>query len=115
MTGMALMIVATMKIKRSELDAFRQFERLAVRIMGRHGGKLERAVFVDSGERDWVREVHLVHFKDAEAFERYREDRELKSHAALRARCVLETEVLMGEKVDYSSSSNGSGSGNIVS
>ncbi|MGE0327329.1 MAG: hypothetical protein AB7K71_34490 [Polyangiaceae bacterium] len=99
---MALMIVATMKVKRSQLDAFRQFEQLAARIMGRYGGSIERAVFVDSGEGDWVREVHLVRFKDAAAFERYREDQELKSHAALRASCVLETEVLVGEEVDYS-------------
>ncbi|MCA9646354.1 MAG: DUF1330 domain-containing protein [Myxococcales bacterium] len=103
---MALMIVATMKVKRTELETFRRFERLAARIMGRHGGTIERAVFVDSGEGDWVREVHLVRFKDVEAFERYREDQELKRHAALRARCVLETEVLVGEDVDYSSASN---------
>ncbi|MCA9629232.1 MAG: hypothetical protein KC766_16260 [Myxococcales bacterium] len=110
-----MMIVATMKVKRSELEAFRSFEGLAARIMQRHGGALERAVFVDSGEGDWVREVHLVRFDDAAAFERYREDQELKSHAALRERCVLETEVLVGDEVDYYSSSIGSGSGNTAS
>ncbi len=95
------MIVATLTVKRSELEAFRQFESMAARVMQRHRGNLERAVFVDEGEGDRVREVHLIRFESAEAFESYRNDPELLKHSELRRRAIVDTVLLMGVPIDY--------------
>ena len=97
-----VVLVATITVRRAELEAFRAFERHAARVMASHGGRIERAIVVQ-GEGETLREVHLVRFPDEAAFAAYRDDPELASALPLRDRSVVATEVLRGEDgPDYS-------------
>lgn len=91
------MLVVTLTVRREALVPFRDYEGRAVAIMRRHGGVLERTVFVDDGPADpLVKEVHLLTFPDRGAFERYRADPDLAAAAPLRAQAVVATELLVG-------------------
>jgi uncharacterized protein (DUF1330 family) len=77
--------------------AFEAFERNAVRIMARHGGRIERAVRISSGGGgDSPFEVHLVSFPDLAAAESYATDTETVELRAKRAEIIARTEVLEG-------------------
>lgn len=89
-----MIVVAILTIAPGRRDAFRDFERRAVSIMARHGGVLERAVFVPGTAE---REVHVLRFPTAEAFAAYRADPALRALATLRAEVISATEILVGE------------------
>jgi uncharacterized protein (DUF1330 family) len=89
-----MVIVAILTIRPGALDAFRAFEARAARVMARHGGAIERAVFVDG---DPAREIHVVRFASAEGFAAYRADPELTAMAAAREAAIAATEVLVGD------------------
>jgi hypothetical protein len=91
-----MVVVAILTVVPGQLDAFRRFEEQAARVMARHGGGVERAVFVP-GEPP--REVHVLRFPSADAFAAYRADAELVTLASERAACIAATEVLVGEDV----------------
>ena len=89
-----MLLVAILTIRPGRLDAFRAYEARAAAIMARHGGAIERAVFVP-GEP--AREVHVVAFPSAAAFAAYRADPALAALAADRDAAIAATEVLAGE------------------
>ncbi len=89
-----LAVVAILTIVPGRLEAFRAYERQAATIMTKHGGVIERAVYVP-GEP--AREVHVIRFSGAEAFATYRADATLASLATLRDSVIATTEVLLGE------------------
>jgi uncharacterized protein (DUF1330 family) len=90
--------VAILTVRRSELEAFRAFERHAAGVMAAHGGRIERTVVVSVADApELVREIHVVTFPDARAFEAYRDDARLGELAHLRESAVVSTEVFVGE------------------
>ena len=75
--------VAILTVRRSRLDAFRMFERHAAVVMAAHGGRIERTVVVPVADApELVREIHVVTFPDARAFEAYRDDARLADAGA---------------------------------
>jgi hypothetical protein len=93
-SGGTLVVVATLTIVPGRLDAFRVFERRAATIMARHGGTIERAVYLPG---DPPRELHVLRFPDEPAFAAYRDDPALAALDPPRASVVLATEIAVGE------------------
>jgi hypothetical protein len=96
-----MIIVAIMKVRRSELDAFRAFESIAVSAMRVHGGTLERTVVVDDGVVDdgvseHIEEIHVIQFTDDAAFHAYKQDARLAVAKHLRDRAVVGTQLFVG-------------------
>jgi hypothetical protein len=91
-------LVAILTVRRAALDDFRAFERHAASVMAHHGGRIERTVVVPlDATPDLVKEVHLVTFPDAQAFQAYRADPRRDALAHLRDASVVHTDVLAGE------------------
>ena len=90
-----MLLVVTLTIRPGALDAFRDFETRAAAIMAKHGGAIERAIYIPG---DTAREVHIVKFPSAEAFAAYRADEALTALAELRSAAIAGTEVLVGEE-----------------
>ena len=88
-----MLLLATLTVRRAELDAFRAYEHAAAAIMARHGGRIENAFVVDEGG-DTLRELHVVRFASADDRARYAADPELRALAEIRERCVVSTEIL---------------------
>lgn len=94
-----MLLVVILTVRPGSLDAFREFERKAARIMARHGGAIERAVVLPPAEPGSpLRELHLVSFQSPEAFSAYRADPALQALAPLREAAVLNTEIWAGEE-----------------
>jgi hypothetical protein len=89
-----MIVVAILTIAPGRLDTFRDFERRAAVIMARHGGAIERAVFVPGAQE---REVHVLHFPSPASFAAYRADAELVALASMRAEAIVATKILVGE------------------
>ena len=91
-------IVAILTVRRSGLEQFRVFERHAAGVMAAHGGRIERTVVVPLPETpDLLKEIHVVTFPGAGAFQAYRDDPRLAELAHLREAAVVSTEVFVGE------------------
>ena len=88
-----MIVVAILTI--GDRAAFDRFEAHAEAAMARHGAAIERRIAIDAP----AREVHVVSFPDARAWEAYRADPELRELASLRAQGILATEILVGEDV----------------
>ena len=76
----------------------RRFETEAVRIMRRHGGRIDRMIRPTGPARGGVlpHEIHLVSFVNAAGFEAYQADPELLALAPLRESAIARTEVTVG-------------------
>ena len=72
-------------------------------ILARHGGAIERAYIEEPSEPGKpIREVHVVRFGDAAAFQRYRADPDLAALGEMRAASIAHTELLfVREGPDY--------------
>jgi uncharacterized protein (DUF1330 family) len=94
-----MLIVAILTVKTDAAASFHAFEKIAVSIMARHGGTLERTVVVLPGPGESVfREVHVLRFPDAAAFAAYKADPEMAKALPLRNAAVVQTEILAGEE-----------------
>ncbi len=71
-----MVLVVFLTVRRDALDSFRDFEHRAARVMARYGGAIERTVVLTTDAHPDAphREVHLVTFPDAAAFDAYRKD-----------------------------------------
>ena len=84
---------------------YERFESAASRIMGRHGGRIERRIKL-SGDANAPSnagpvqpdEVHIVSFPDAASFARYRADPEIRALADLRSAAIRDTVVWQGSE-----------------
>ena len=95
-----LRIVASLWIVEGQAAAFESFERKAVRIMRRHGGRIEHAIRPlrdASPGADPPFEVHVLRFPDRAAFDAYRSDPDLLSLAPERSAAIARTSVLIGD------------------
>lgn len=94
---MTLVVILT--IRAGALESFRRFERAAARVMAKHGGEIERAIYIPPGDdEELCQEVHIVTFPDDRAFAAYRADGGLKDLMYLREESVVATELLVGEE-----------------
>jgi uncharacterized protein (DUF1330 family) len=91
----ALTLVVLLHVDPEHTADYERFEAAASRIMGRHGGRIERRVAVggDAGRPD---EVHIVTFPSENNFDAYLQDPELAGLGDLRARAIRRTVVWRG-------------------
>ncbi len=93
-----MILIATLTVHPDRIEAFRDYERKAARIMERHGGGIERAIELAPDPEDFYhRETHLVTFPDAKSLEAYRNDPDFKALASTREACILATAIRYGE------------------
>lgn len=96
-------LLATLSFHETDKAKFRAYERKAVAIMAKHGGRIEQAFFGRDEDAKVCKEIHVVRFPSEDAFEAFRNDQALRDLAGERAECVLETHILTcEEEVDYS-------------
>jgi uncharacterized protein (DUF1330 family) len=101
-TRPALIVVATLGVRKEAIDQFHAYERLAAQVMKRYGGAIARTVSLPSADPALIEELHLVTFPDAEAFAAYQKDPALAEAAPLRAAAIATTRVVIGtEGPDY--------------
>lgn len=92
-----LILVVILTIREGALEKFRRYEAEAARIMERHGGRIERAIFIPPEQPGLpAREVHIVSFESSAGFEAYRQDPALLALAPLRTEAIAETQLLKG-------------------
>jgi antibiotic biosynthesis monooxygenase (ABM) superfamily enzyme len=78
--------------------AFEAFEREAVRLMARHGGRIDSATRIEQGTETPF-EVHVVSFPDRPSAESYAADPETVELRGRRAEIISRTEMLEGYSV----------------
>jgi uncharacterized protein (DUF1330 family) len=92
-----LLVVAILTPRADALQVFREYEFKAARILARHGAAIARTIVEDpSAPGSLLREIHIVTFPDAAAFDRYRADPELAGLAARRNSCIAHTQLIFG-------------------
>lgn len=79
--------------------AFEAFEREAASIMAVHGGRIERAIRVRSGEGESPHEVHVVVFPSESAWESYRVDPKTQNLVQRRNLIIAKTSIMTGQTV----------------
>lgn len=86
------MISIFVRLHVADFSAFEEFERSALKIAQRYGGRLISAFEVkrsgNSGE-----EIHILEFPDQKNFDSYRLDPDLKKLSKLRAKAISKTEI----------------------
>lgn len=87
--------VVSLWIHPGQEAAFEAFEQAAVRIMARHGGRIDSAVRV-AGAGDSPFEVHIVSFPDRATADSYAADPETVELRPRRAGIIARTEVVEG-------------------
>lgn len=92
-----MVCLAILTVRVEALEAFREFETQAARIMARHGGAIERTMVEPSSVPGEVTELHWVTFPDRESFDAYRQDPALDAIRHLREASVIKTELRLGE------------------
>jgi hypothetical protein len=93
---MTLVVILT--VRRDQVSAFRAFETQAAIAMAKYGGAIARTVAITpEPDAEAFKEVHIVTFPDARAFEAYRGDAELAAWKHLREASVVDTQVMIGE------------------
>lgn len=97
-----LILVVSLWLKDANIAGFEAFERKAVRLMAKHGGRIERAMRADDQSRklDDPFEVHVVSFPDEAAFLAYREDPDVRLLASERAEVISKSTILMGRDIE---------------
>ena len=95
----SLTLVVTLTIRNEQLSKFREFERLAAKIMLRYGGRIERTVVIPPARGgEFYKEIHIVTFPDEQSLQAYRDDAESKTLIPLREACIYKTEAWKGKK-----------------
>lgn len=97
-----IQIIALLEVK--DQSSFKQFEKKAIKIMGKYNGKLLSAFEPNEVESTLpnIGEVHYLEFPDLQAFKNYRGDSELKELAELRNKGISKTIIIVsGENVVY--------------
>jgi uncharacterized protein (DUF1330 family) len=88
-----MLLHVTLHVRRDAIDTFREFEHEAARILRKHGGELERVLVLRTPESEPYREVHVLSFPSADAYEAYRVSPELAAFMPMRERSVVKTDV----------------------
>lgn len=85
-------LIVHLWVKEGHWTEFEVFESKAAAVMERHGGRIEQ-VFRQKDSTNGPDEIHIVRFENAEGFEAYRTDAELRALSELRAKAIQKTEV----------------------
>jgi uncharacterized protein (DUF1330 family) len=94
-----MILLATLTVHPDRIEAFRDFERRAAKIMEKHGGRIERAIELAPDPEDhYYRETHIVSFPNPEALAAYRNDAAFKALAPDREACIMATAIRYGEE-----------------
>ena len=98
----SVIVIVNLYVRRGREAEFRRFETDAARIMGKHGGRIERVIRPERSapEGQVPDEIHIVFFPNAESFEAYRSDGDLAALAGLRETAIERTEVLIGREAE---------------
>jgi uncharacterized protein (DUF1330 family) len=101
-TEQKLILIVSLWLKSKDVSDFEAYERQAVRLLKKHGGRIERAVRVkkQSDNRDEPFEIHLVSFPNEKKFADYLADSEVRRSTGLRDKIIRRTEVISGYDVD---------------
>lgn len=94
-------LIVHLWLRGDDVRAFEEFEREAAAIMASHGGRVERAFRTLHLQQDEPFEIHLVVFRDEEAFEAYRSDARTLSLSERREQIIARTEIWRGDEVMY--------------
>ena len=89
-----LILVVTLRVRRTALAAFRDYERQAAKLLASHGARIERAVELASNDDDVFEELHLVRFPDSESFSAYQDDPRTRALAPLREGVIVSTRIV---------------------
>ena len=98
------MIHVIVLLEAKDADALQAFEKQAVAIMKKYGGKLVAAFEPDASQSSSgnTTEVHYLQFPTIEAFRKYRTDPRHIELTELRKKAILNTTVFVsGRIIDY--------------
>ena len=93
--------VVSLWLRDGDIAGFEAFERDAVRIMARHGGRIDNVVRIARPDEvcptsDVPFEIHVVSFPDDDAFEAYAADPETEALRGRREQIISRTQVMAG-------------------
>ena len=92
-----VVLVAKLTVRRDEVEAFREFERIAARCLADHGARIERTVmYPHEAEPALFCELHLLRLPSHAALLAYRRDPRVAAAMPLRDRSVVHTEIVTG-------------------
>jgi uncharacterized protein (DUF1330 family) len=92
-----MVVVAILTVRQALAEQFRDYERGVARIMGKHGGAIERTVVTPVAEDgETFREIHFIRFPDRGAFAAYQADPERQALEPARQALVVATELFVG-------------------
>lgn len=95
-----VVVIAELFVRPGKEDDFARFEDQALRILGEHGGRLERAVRPSTGTPGRTPfEIHVLVLPSQAALDAYRRDPRLAGLAELRASAVEDTTLWSGPDV----------------
>lgn len=90
-----LIMVMTASIPKDGVAAFKAYEDKVVPLLKKHGGILERRL----SNADGTIEIHILKFKDQEAFENYCFDPERLKHTQIFDKSGAQTQLIQMEDV----------------
>lgn len=95
------MLHVLVQLEVKDFGALAQFEQQAAQIMASYCGQIVAAFETERQADNSGKEVHLLTFPDAAAFDAYRQDSALLALSALRSRAIADTkvDVSIGSKV----------------
>ncbi len=93
------MLHVLVRLEVKDFGTLALFEQQAAQIMATYGGQIVAAFETERNADNSGKEVHLLTFPDAAAFDAYRTDPALRALSTLRSQAIADT------KVDVSTSS----------
>ncbi len=102
-TEQRFILIVSLWLKSDDVSAFEAYERRAVQLLEKYGGRIERVVRVrkQTDEKDAPFEIHVVSFPNENKFADYLADSERGKLADLRDRIIARTETVSGFDVSY--------------
>jgi glyoxylase I family protein len=91
-------VVAVLSVREGQERAFEAYERKALNIAARYGGRMERRIRAEAPAQAAFEEVHVLSFPTARSFAQYAADPELRALAAERAEAIASTTVVAGRE-----------------
>ena len=95
-----VILLVSVWLKKQDVDAFAAFEGKIAEIQARHGGRIERAIRVDSTDPAAPFEVHVVSFDSASGLAAYRADPAMQELASERERIIAKAVIIEGADVE---------------
>lgn len=93
-----LILIVSLWLKSENVSDFEVYERLAARILEKHGGRIERAVRVGKqiNEKSAPFEIHVVSFPNERQYADYQSDSDARKLIESRNQIIARTEIVAG-------------------